>query len=143
MGVSSSRIPRDLVALFTTSRRRMFETTLCAPEEGRGQWDTPPAHTCTAPVFGSCISATCTRSLPPSLVPSRAPLARTFHSACTYESSGFEIHRAVFANQFLFTQFWKEGTTHRTSVDMSMNAESDCIDTCGVDSGLDASQRRE
>lgn len=35
-------------------------------EEGRGQWDTPPAYTCTAPVFGSCISATCTRSLPPS-----------------------------------------------------------------------------
>lgn len=51
---------------------------LCAPEESRGQWDTPPAHTCTAPVFGSCISATCTRSLPPSFVPLRAPSRQLF-----------------------------------------------------------------
>lgn len=49
-----------------------FEVTLRL-EEGRGQWDTQPAHTCTAPVFGSCISATRTRSLPPSFVPSRTP----------------------------------------------------------------------
>lgn len=53
-------------------------------EEGRGQWDTPPAYTCTAPVFGSCISATCTRSLPPSFashIPVLLPPIPLYHRA--------------------------------------------------------------
>lgn len=58
-------------------------------EEGRGQWDTPPAHTCTTPVFGSCISATCTRSLPLSFASHTLSLLPLFPSPTRNSDSAY------------------------------------------------------